>query len=407
MTQVDIAIIGGSHAGSETAFKLRQGGFLGSIALLSSEIYLPYQRPPLSKSFLAGETDVEGILLRNASAYERANIAWHPATTVTAIDRAGHSLALAGSQSLTYGKLVIATGGRARMLPIPGAELAGIYSIRTIDDVKALRTEFSPGKRLVIVGAGYIGLEVAAVAVKCGLDVEVVEFASRVLARVAGPELSAFYEILHTSHGVKFRLNTEVETFLGNAQHVTGVRCVGGVELQADLVLVAAGMVPNAELAEAAGLAVSNGINVDEFCQTSDLDILAIGDCAEFPLPYLGRRFRLESVPNALEHARVAASVLNGVPSAYNAVPWFWSDQYDRKLQTVGLSQGHDQIVIRPPRTPEGFVAFYLKEGYVIAADCVNAILEFNAAKKLVTGKIPVNGDQLADPTVDIRTLTI
>ena len=403
----DIVIIGGGHAGGECAFRLRQGGFTGGIALLSAEPYLPYQRPPLSKSFLAGEVTIESLLLHSPAAYEKANIGWHPSATVTAVDRASHRLTLQNGATLGYGKLVLAAGGRARLLPVPGAELAGLHSLRSIADVEALRPSFTRGQRLVIVGAGYIGLEVAAVAIKTGLGVDIVEFAPRVLARAAGPELSAFYEKAHSAAGVKFHLNNGVQAFLPRAPgHVGAVRCSGGVELPADLVLVAAGLVPNVELAQAAGLDVNNGVVVDEFCQTSDPDILAIGDCANFPLPFLGQRARLESVPNANEHARVAASVLNGAPSAYNAVPWFWSDQYNLKLQSVGLSQGHDQVVLRAPRSPEGFVAFYLTQARVIAADCVNAIKEFTQAKRFVTGKLAIDPAKLADSAVDLKMLS-
>lgn len=404
----DVVIIGGSHGGSEAAFRLRQGGFAGSIFLLSAEPYLPYHRPPLSKAFLAGDVTVDSLLLRGQASYDKANITWCPSTVVIAIDRVDHRLALADGSHLTYGKLIIATGGRPRTLPLPGAELGGLHVMRSIADVDKLRPEFLQGKRLVIVGAGYIGLEVAAVAIKTGLQVEIVEFAPRALARVAGPELSAFYERVHSEAGVKFRFNTGVEGFVPAAHdgtHVGAVRCSGGIELPADLVLVAAGLVPNVELAKEAGLAMTNGIAVDEFCRTSDENILAIGDCVEFPLPYAGRRVRLESVPNALEQARVAASVINGAPSPYNAVPWFWSDQYNYKLQSVGLSQGYDVAVPRPGRTPESFIVFYLKDGIVLAADCVNAVAEFNAAKKLVTEKVKVEAAALGDAAVDLKTL--
>jgi len=407
--QTDVVVIGASHAGSEVASRLRQGGFTGSVALLGAEPHLPYHRPPLSKAFLAGETTVDQLLLRSAEAYAKANIEWHPSTVVDSIDRALRTLYLSSGAALEYGKLVLATGGRPRRLPIPGAELQGLHVMRSIADVDALRPAFTPGARLVIAGGGYIGLEVAAVAVKAGLDVEIVEFAPRVLARVAGPGLSAFYEAAHRAQGVKFRLGTGVQAFEPSAENpsqVGGVRCSDGSLLPADLVLVAVGLVPNIELAKDAGLALGNGIVIDEFCRTSDPDILAIGDCTEFPLPFLGgARVRLESVPNAVEQARVAASVLNGDPKPYAAVPWFWSDQYHLKLQSVGLSQGHDQVVLRPPRTAEGFVAFYLKEGRMIAADCVNAIIEFNMAKRLITDKVIVDPAALADPAVNLKSL--
>lgn len=404
----EIVIIGGSHAGCEIAFRLRQGGLAGSIALLSAEHYLPYHRPPLSKAFLSGETTSESLMLRSEAAYEKSNISWHPGTIVTVIDRADHQLSLADGRKFIYEKLVLATGGRPRVLPLPGAELGGIHTMRAIDDVVKLRPDFLPGKRLVIVGAGYIGLEVAAVAIKNGLEVEIVEFAPRALARVAGPELSSFYEDVHAKMGVKFRFNTGVEGFLAadhDPSRVGVVRCSGGVDVKADLVLVAAGLVPNVELAKDAGLEIGNGIVVDEANRTSDPDIFAIGDCTEFYLPYLGKRTRLESVPNALEQARVAAAALNGHPSPYAAVPWFWSDQYNLKLQSVGLGQGYDTVVQRPPRSADGFVAFYLKDGVVIAADCVNAILEFNIAKKLVAEKVKVAPAALADTGVELKTL--
>jgi 3-phenylpropionate/trans-cinnamate dioxygenase ferredoxin reductase subunit len=405
----DVVIIGASHAGSEFASRLRQGGYSGSVALLGAEPHLPYHRPPLSKAFLAGETTPDQLLLRSAEAYAKANIALYPSTTVDVIAPATRSLRLANGDVFTYGKLVLATGGRPRRLAIPGAELQGLHIMRSIADVDALRPAFKPGAKLVIAGGGYIGLEVAAVAVKYGLDVEIVEFAPRVLARVAGPELSAYYEAAHRAAGVKFRLGIGVESFEphpANPGHVGAVRCADGTVLPADLVLVAVGLVPNIELAQDAGLSIGNGIVVDEFCQTSDPDILAIGDCTEHPLPFLGgKRMRLESVPNAVEQARVAASVLNGAPKPYNLVPWFWSDQYNLKLQSVGLSQGHDAVVVRPPRSPEGFVAFYLRDGHMIAADCVNAIIEFNVAKRLVTDKVHVDAAALADPAVNLKSL--
>jgi 3-phenylpropionate/trans-cinnamate dioxygenase ferredoxin reductase component len=407
--KADIVIVGASHAGSEVASRIRQGGFAGSIALLGAEPYLPYQRPPLSKAFLAGEISLEQLVIRSEASYEKAKIDWHPSTQVETIDCGAQRLHLASGNWFGYGKLVLATGGRPRRLTIRGSDLKGLHYMRAIADVDALRPDFLPGKRLVIVGGGYIGLEVAAVAVKSGLDVEIVEFAPRVLARVAGPELSAFYEAKHKAAGVKLRLSTGVAGFEPSASqpdHVGAVKCGDGTVLPADLVLVAVGLVPNVELAQAAGLAMGNGIKIDELGRTSDPDILAIGDCTEFPLPFIdGARIRLESVPNAIEQARAAASLINGAPKPYNLVPWFWSDQYNLKLQSVGLSQGHDQVIIRPPSKPEGFVTFYLKEGRMIAADCVNAMLEFSVAKRLVTEKIPVEAEALANPETNLKTL--
>ncbi len=408
-THADVVIVGASHAGSEAASRLRQGGFAGSIALLGAESYLPYQRPPLSKAFLAGETTADNLAIRSAESYVKAKIDFYPSTQVETIDRASHRLHLASGNWFDYGKLILATGGRPRRLTIPGSDLKGLHYMRSIADVDALRPDFTSGSRLVIVGGGYIGLEVAAVAVKHGLDVEIVEFAPRVLARVAGPELSAFYEAAHTAAGVKLRLNTGVDAFEASASdpdRVGAVRCGDGTILPADLVLVAVGLIPNTELAALSGLEMGNGIKVDEYGQTSDPDILAVGDCVEFPLPFIGgARIRLESVPSALEIARAAASRINNAPKPYGLVPWFWSDQYNLKLQSVGLSQGHDQVITRPARSPEGFIAFYLKNGRIIAADCVNSVLEFNAAKRFIADKLVLDPEALANPDTNLKSL--
>jgi len=408
--EADVVIVGGSHAGGELAFRLRQGGFTGRIALISAEAHLPYHRPPLSKAFLAGETTAEQLLIRAPESYAKSEIDWYPSTTVASVDRGARLLRLADGGVFRYGRLVLATGGRPRLLPLPGAGLKGILTMRAIPDVDALRPSMMSGKKLVIVGGGYIGLEVAAVAVKLGLDVEIVEFAPRVLARVAGPKLSAFYAAAHQRAGVRLRVGTGVDGFgpaVDDPAHVGTVHCSDGTILPADLVLVAAGLMPNVELAQAAGLAVGNGVVVDEFCQTSDPDILAIGDCAEFPEPLTGRRIRLESVPNAVEQARVAASVLNGAPKAYGAVPWFWSDQYHLKLQSVGLNHGYEEEVVRPANSPEGFVVFYVKDKRVIAADCVNAVAAFNHAKRLVADRTIIDTAALAEPSVDLKSLLL
>jgi 3-phenylpropionate/trans-cinnamate dioxygenase ferredoxin reductase subunit len=405
----DVVIIGAGHAGGEVASRLRQGGFSGSIALLGAEPHPPYHRPPLSKTFLAGDASVDQLLIRSAASLEAAKIGWYPSTQVEMIDRDTRRLHLASGSWFGYEKLVMATGGRPRRLMIRGSELRGLHYIRTIADVDALRHDFLPGKRLLIVGGGYIGLEAAAVAVKAGLHVEIVEYAPRLLARVAGAELSAFYKATHEAAGVKIRLNTGVESFESHARQpgcVGAVTCSDGAVLPANLVLVAVGLVPNVELAQAAGLAMGNGIQIDELGRTSDPDIFAAGDCTEFPLPCAGgARHRLESVPNAMEQARAVASALTGAPKPYNLIPWFWSDQYALKLQSVGLSQGYDEVVIRPPSKPGGFVAFYLKEGRMIAADCVNAMVEFNAAKRLISEKTLIPVSTLANPEIDIRSM--
>jgi 3-phenylpropionate/trans-cinnamate dioxygenase ferredoxin reductase component len=408
-SKADIVVVGASHAGGEVASRIRQGGYPGSIALLGIEPYLPYQRPALSKAFLAGEVSTEQLEIRSRASYEKSNIDWHPSTQVETIDRRAHRLHLASGNWLQYGKLVLATGGRPRRLTVPGSDLKGLHYMRSIADVEMLRPNFQPGKRLIIVGGGYIGLEVAAVAIKSGLEVEIVEFAPRVLARVAGLELSAFFEAIHRAAGVKLRLSTGVDGFEPSTTHpdeVGAVKCGDGTLLPADLVLVAVGLIPNTELAQLAGLDIGNGVRINEYGQTSDPDIYAVGDCTEFPLPFLNNsRVRLESVPNALEQARVTASHINGAPKPYSLVPWFWSDQYDLKLQSVGLLQDHNKVVIRPPSKPGSFVAFYLKEDRIVAADCVNALLEFNVAKRLVAEKTIVKAAALANLEINLRML--
>jgi 3-phenylpropionate/trans-cinnamate dioxygenase ferredoxin reductase subunit len=303
---------------------------------------------------------------------------------------------------------VLATGGHARKLSCPGAGLAGVFTLRGIADARALRGELVPGRRMVIVGGGYIGLEVAAVAVKAGLAVTLIEAAPRVLARVAGAEISAFYEKAHRDAGVVIHTGQGVTALTphgADPARVGGVILANGDTLPADVVVAGVGLVPHTELAEAAGLRVENGIWVDEYCRTEDPHVLAIGDCANHPCPFLGRRVRLESVPNALEQARVAADTVVGKLVPYAAVPWFWSDQYDLKLQAVGLTDGHDQVVLRGSFEARSFLVFYLRQGVVIAADAVNKPGEFLMARRLVGAVVRAEAGVLADPAVALKSL--
>jgi 3-phenylpropionate/trans-cinnamate dioxygenase ferredoxin reductase subunit len=376
--------------------------------MVGAEPHLPYHRPPLSKTFLAGEAAQETLLLRPEAAYEKLNIRFVANTTVTRIDRAGHRVVLSDGRALGYEKLVLATGGRARPLQCPGSDLAGLYTLRTIGDVDAIRAHFDAGKRLVIIGGGYIGLEVAAVAVKHGLLVSVIEAAPRVLARVAGMEISAFYEKVHRDAGVRIVTGQTVQALTGradDADRLGGVVLSDGSAQAADFAVAGVGLIPNTELAETAGLKVENGVWVDEYCRTEDPDVLAIGDCSNHPSAFLGRRVRLESVPNALEQARVAADTINGKMLPYAAVPWFWSDQYDLKLQAVGLSEGHDQVVLRGDMGARSFLVFYLRQGVLIAADAVNKAGEFMVAKRLVGAQLRADIGALADPAVPLKGL--
>jgi 3-phenylpropionate/trans-cinnamate dioxygenase ferredoxin reductase subunit len=385
-----VVIVGAGFAAGECAIKLRQAGYAPPVTMVGTERHLPYHRPPLSKAYLSGAVTEDALLLRPGSAYAAADIGFVGGTEVEHIDRAARTVKTSGGVTLPYDRLVLATGGHARRLTCPGADLAGVLSLRTLDDVTTIRTHMLPGRRLVIIGGGYIGLEVAAVAIKLGLAVTVVEAASRVLARVAGAEISAFYEQAHRDAGVTILTGQGVAALApadATPSHVGGVVLADGRILPADFVIAGVGLVPNDGLAREAGLHVDNGIWVDEYCRTEDPAVLAIGDCSNHPSAFLGRRVRLESVPNAIEQARVAAATIAGTLSPYAAIPWFWSDQYDLKLQAVGLSDGHDQVALRGAMAARSFLVFYLRQGVVISADAVNKPGEFLLAKRLVQAR--------------------
>jgi 3-phenylpropionate/trans-cinnamate dioxygenase ferredoxin reductase subunit len=396
-------IVGAGQAGSELATTLRQQGYAGSIVLIGDENYIPYRRPPLSKTYLSGEASLESLYLRPSAAYAKHAIDCRIGIGVESIDRTAHSLRLYDGTTLTYDKLALATGGRARRLSVPGADRSNVHYIRTVADVDRLKQEFGGGKRLVIIGGGYIGLEVASVGIKRGCHVTVIEALPRVLARVAAPKISAFYERVHSGHGVALRTGIGVHSLEGDK--ACAVVLADGTRLAADLVVVGVGLIPNTELAEAAGIETSNGIVVDRYAVTSDPDIVAAGDCTNHDNVFLGRRSRLESVPNALEQARVAAASILGNPRAYDAAPWFWSDQYDLKLQMVGLSEGHDELIVRGDMDANSFTAFYLKEGTVISADSVNRPQDFLLAKRLVTERATVPPEHLRDDAVPLKSL--
>lgn len=415
MTAVDpentALIVGAGHAAGECATAIREQGWTGRIVMVGEEPHLPYQRPPLSKAFLSGESTAEQLYLKPLATYEKARVEFIPNTRAEHIDREAKRVTLSNGSEINYAKLVLATGGRARRLALPGIEviekLQNFHYLRTLDHVVRIRNQFHPSSRLVIIGGGYVGLEVAAVAVKRGLHVTVLEALPRVLARVTAPELSTFYEKVHREAEVDIRTNAIVSGFELDASGdaVAAVCCADGARVAADLVIVGVGLEPATELAQAAGLTVDNGIVVDEHTRTSDPDIFAVGDCTNHPNPALGRRLRLESVPNALEQARTAAASLCGKERIYNSVPWFWSDQYDLKLKMVGLSLGYEELVLRGSPDTRSFSAFYLKDGVMLAADTVNRAPEFMLAKRFVAEKIPVNAADLADESIPLKTL--
>ncbi|MCB1693961.1 MAG: FAD-dependent oxidoreductase, partial [Pseudomonadales bacterium] len=355
----------------------------------------------LSKEYLSGKHGIEKVYLRPPKFYDDRNVDIRTGVTVTAIDTGAKTVATSAGDTLSYDKLLIATGSRPRILRIDGGELEGIHYLRTVADVDGIRESMKTAKNVVIVGGGYIGLEVASVAAASGLNVTVLEMESRILQRVTTPNMSEFYHNLHTSRGVNILTNTTVTGFLGEG-HVEKVVC-GDKEIPADLVIGGIGIIPNVELADQAGIKVENGIVVDDHCRTSVADVYAAGDCTNHPNPILGRRLRLESVPNAMEQARVAASNMLGGDKVYAAVPWFWSDQYELKLQMVGYSSDGDTEVLRGNKDANQFAVFYLKDGAVVGVDAVNSPREFMVGKQLY-GK-QVDPAKLADPDTDLKSL--
>ncbi|MBT5789208.1 MAG: FAD-dependent oxidoreductase [Gammaproteobacteria bacterium] len=396
-----IVIIGAGQAAGQAAASLRQGKYEGSITILGDETQPPYQRPPLSKQYLSGELGMDRVMVRPEKFYGDQNIALHTETRVESIDSSAKSVTTSSGDSYQYDKLLIATGSRPRILTIPGSDLSGIHYLRTIDDVDGIREAMQAAKKICIVGGGYIGLEVAAVAVTAGLQVTVLEMEDRILQRVTTPEMSEYYHDLHTGRGVNIMVNTGVSGFQGEG-HISTVVC-GDEKIDADLVIVGIGIIPNIELAEAAGLDCNNGITVDEHCRTSDPHIYAAGDCTNHPNPIMGRRLRLESVPNAMEQARVSAANMLGGDKAYASVPWFWSDQYELKLQMVGFSTDGDTSILRGDKAANQFAVFYLKDGEVVSVDAVNSPKEFMVCKQLY-GKT-VDPAALSDTNVELKTL--
>jgi len=395
MTQTFV-IVGAGQAAGQVAQSLRGFGFGGRIVLIGEEPYIPYQRPPLSKKFLAGELELERVYFKPLAFYEKANVEMMLNSRAERIDRQAKRVILSDGKSVQYDKLVLTTGSRVRRMNVPGADLPGVFYLRTIADVEAIRAYLKPGHRLVIAGGGYIGLEVAAVMVSRGLDVTVVEMAPTVLARVVDPLVAKFFTDVHSKAGVKIETGVAVQGFSGKGK-IESVECAGGRAIDADAVIIGIGIVPNVELAQAAGLNCDNGITVDEYGRTADPDIYAAGDCTNHPNRLLGRRLRLESVHNALEQAKSAAGAMCGKLIEYAQVPWFWSDQYDLKLQIAGLSGAHDKVVIRGSMEKRAFAAFYLLGNVILAVDAVNSPHEFMASKQLIASKTPVDLDRLAD----------
>ena len=394
MTPERAVIVGASHAGAQLAANLRREGWSGEVVLIGDEGGLPYHRPPLSKGYLAGKNGLDDLLIRGADFYTKQNIQLTNAT-VEAINRTAKHVSLNTGDTLAYTKLALCTGARPRRLPTPGVDLPGIHYLRTAADVELIRAAATPGRRVVIVGGGYIGLETAASLCSLGMNVTVLEATERVLERVTAPEVSAFYTRIHNGEGVEIRTHALVEAFSGNGG-VQEVVLADGESIPADLVIVGVGVVPNTELASAAGLSVDNGIVIDDQARTSDPDIVAAGDCTSHTMARYGSRIRLESVSSAGEQAKIAAATICGKHSAIAALPWFWSDQYDLKLQIAGLNAGYDEVLLSgDPSRERDFSCFYFREGELIAADCVNRPRDFMSSKRAISQQLRVDRSEL------------
>lgn len=406
-TQADVVIVGTGHGGAQAALALRQQGFAGSILMLGRDSAPPYERPPLSKEYLAGEKPFERILIRPPQFWAERDVGLMLESNVSKVDPATKTIILTGGDTVAYGALIWAAGGDPRRLSCPGAHLSGIHAVRDKADTDRLRAELAAGaRRAVVIGGGYIGLEVAAALRKQDCAVTVVEKEARLLFRVAGEDLARFYEGEHRAHGVDVRLASEVEAIEGDGDRVTAVRLAGDEALPCDLVVVGIGIVPAVGPLIAAGAAGANGVDVDPFCRTSLPDVYAIGDCAAHANPYAGGAvIRLESVQNAHDMANTAARAICGEPQPYDAVPWFWSNQYDLRLQTVGLSLGHDAAVLRGDPAGRSFSVIYLKNGQVIALDCVNRTKDYVQGRKLIEARAAIAPAALHDADTPLKDL--
>ena len=407
MTPNSIVIIGAGHAGVQAAASLREEGWEGAITLLSDEAGLPYQRPPLSKGFLKGQVGLPGLPLRAEKFFQDNRIDLRLGEKVLRIDRKSKRIELASGGAAPYDHLILATGARQHVLRAPGVDLKGVASLRTIVDAQAIREGLEPGCRVVVIGAGFIGLEIAATALALGSDVTILEIADRPLGRAVSSAMSSFFLRAHQAFGAKFRLGVGVTAIRGASGRTTDVELSNGEHLPADIVVVGVGVTAEDGLARDAGLNCENGIVVDKFLATSDPTISAIGDCAQFPSPILNASLRLESVQNATDQARAVARRLVGKPECYDALPWFWSDQGDLKLQIAGLSHGVDRWVLRGDPATRAFATFGFRAGVLAVAETVNRGAEHMAARRIIAGAVPLTPEQAADPQFDLRKLAL
>ena len=402
----EIVIIGSGQAAIQAVMSLKRNEFTGSIKVIGEEDHLPYQRPPLSKDFLLEEYKPERVSLKKKEFYEENGVDLILGKRAESIDTILKEITLSDENKIHYDQLIIATGSRVRKLNVPGSDKKGIYYLRDLDDANALKQRLKKNKKMVIVGAGYIGLEVASVAASLGVEVTVIEMANRVMNRTVDPMISSYYQKLHESHGVKIHLDNGLKAFKGG-DSVNAVLCSDGLMLEADLVVIGAGVLPNQEIAIEAGLECNNGIMVNEFGETSTAHVYACGDCTNHPNKGLNTRLRLESVHNAMEQSKTVANTIMGNKEPYDQVPWFWSDQYDHKLQLVGISGDHDEVVMRGLESEQKFLLFYLKNSELIAVNAINSSKEFLICRKLVANKVKISSDVIKDQSVNLNDLLL
>lgn len=406
MQHFDTLIVGGGHAGASAAASLRQLGYEGSVAILGAEPEPPYERPPLSKDYLSGEKSFDRLLIRPEAFWAERKVELLLGRTAERVAPLERHLTTADGETFSYGHLIWATGGRPRRLSCAGADLAGVHSVRTRAGVDQMASELASVQQVVIIGGGYIGLEAAAVLTKLGKSVVLLEALDRVLARVAGEPLSRFFEAEHRAHGVDLRLGVAVDCITEEGGWATGVKLADGHVIPAQMVIVGVGVIPAVEPLLAAGAAGGNGVGVDAHCRTNLPDVFAIGDCALHANRFAqGAEIRLESVQNANDQAKVAARAIVGDPVAYDAIPWFWSDQYDLKLQTIGLLTGHDAWVVRGDPPSRSFSVVYLRGDVICAIDCVNAVKDYVQARKLILEGVSIKRADLGDSTVALKDL--
>ena len=400
----NLLIIGAGQSAIQCISTLKKEGYSGSITLVGEEEHLPYQRPPLSKGFLEDSLNKERLYFKKLEFFTENKVQLYLGLSAEKLEIDNQKVYLSDNSVLEFDKLVFATGSRVRLLDFPGSELKSIFYLRDLDDAEAIKKDLETSENLVIIGAGYIGLEAAAIAAKKNKKVTIIEMADRVMNRTVDPQISEYYLNLHESYGVKFHFNTSLET-INEVSNSLEVVCSDGTEMKADSVLIGAGVVPNIELAEEAGINCDNGIIVNEFGQTNFKNIYACGDCTNHPNKILNKNLRLESVHNAMEQAKTVASSVMNNPMEYNQVPWFWSDQYDHKLQIVGLSGDHDMVTMRGNTNDAKFMLFYTKDEELIAVDAINNPKEFLISRKLVANKVKIKPNIISDLNTNLNDL--